>query len=95
MSAEKLTTVEELRDKLLHAYGEEFPDDHPTLCAFAPGRVNLIGEHLDYNGGYVFPMAISVGTMIVGNALSESDAQICYFRTLSGKQKQTSVVRLI
>lgn len=33
----------------------------PQLCCFAPGRVNLIGEHTDYNGGYVFPCAINMG----------------------------------
>lgn len=33
----------------------------PVRSFFAPGRINIIGEHLDYNGGYVFPAAISLG----------------------------------
>ena len=36
----------------------------PTLVGVAPGRVNLIGEHTDYNDGFVFPMAIPFGTAV-------------------------------
>ena len=32
---------------------------------FSPGRINLIGEHLDYNGGYVLPCALSTGTFLM------------------------------
>jgi galactokinase len=85
MSTEQLVTVEELQTKLLDAYREEFPNDEPNICAFAPGRVNLIGEHSDYNDAFVFPMAIPVGTMILGKALDETEGSKCYFRTLAGK----------
>ena len=39
----------------------------PTLAACAPGRVNLIGEHTDYNQGFVLPMAIDRQTVVVGD----------------------------
>lgn len=46
-----------LREKVTAAYVLRF-GDQPALLVRAPGRVNLIGEHTDYNGGFVFPMAI-------------------------------------
>jgi galactokinase len=49
-------TVEQLKEKFIEKYGEGEISGY-----FSPGRVNLIGEHTDYNGGYVFPCAISFG----------------------------------
>jgi len=37
-------------------FQEKFPNDVATIKSCAPGRVNLIGEHTDYNDGFVFPM---------------------------------------
>jgi galactokinase len=42
------------------------PLDGPTLRAFAPGRVNLIGDHTDYTGGWCLPIALQWGTTVVG-----------------------------
>ena len=51
-------SVQELKDKFKELFGGE-GDIH---AYFAPGRVNLIGEHTDYNGGHVFPCALPIGT---------------------------------
>ena len=48
-------------EKVLETCKEKFGDEGDIRCYFAPGRVNLIGEHTDYNGGHVFPCALSVG----------------------------------
>ncbi|PRO65934.1 galactokinase [Alkalicoccus urumqiensis] len=53
---------------------------------FAPGRVNLIGEHTDYNGGYVFPCALTVGTYMAVSP--RSDRQI---RLFSGNFREQGV----
>ncbi|SCB76333.1 galactokinase [Weissella bombi] len=52
-----MTLTKELGESFQRRFGH--PAEH---FFFSPGRVNLIGEHTDYNGGHVFPAAISVGT---------------------------------
>ncbi|NWW64732.1 GALK1 Galactokinase, partial [Ifrita kowaldi] len=46
------------------------------LAAWAPGRVNLIGEHTDYNGGFVLPMALQLGTVLVGSPTQDGTISI-------------------
>ena len=46
----------------LDKFKELFRDEGEIGVYFAPGRVNMIGEHTDYNGGHVFPCALTIGT---------------------------------
>ena len=48
----------------------------PEIHVTAPGRVNLIGEHTDYNQGFVFPVAINFGTQIVAAKRSDKTIRI-------------------
>ena len=52
-----------MEQRLLAAFVNSF-DGAPTLWVQAPGRVNLIGEHTDYNDGFVLPCAIDAGTLL-------------------------------
>lgn len=55
--ASKFPTVSELVAQARRLYSQEFgQEEHPTVAVCAPGRVNLIGEHTDYNQGFVLPM---------------------------------------
>lgn len=51
------------RQRAIDGYARRF-GEAPQGVAFAPGRVNLIGEHVDYNGGLVLPMPIAAGTWV-------------------------------
>ncbi len=54
--------MEELKNEFNSRYGKQTEKER---MFFSPGRVNLIGEHTDYNGGYVFPCALSYGTYLI------------------------------
>lgn len=56
---------------------------------FSPGRVNLIGEHIDYNGGMVFPSALSLGT--TGLIALRTDRKI---RLLSGNYPEVGIIEV-
>jgi galactokinase len=49
-------TIEQLKELFVKKFGSGEMNGY-----FSPGRVNLIGEHTDYNGGFVFPCALSFG----------------------------------
>lgn len=51
-----------MKNRMLNWFREIYGDSKDTYVYFAPGRVNLIGEHTDYNGGHVFPCALELGT---------------------------------
>jgi galactokinase len=54
-----------VKQELLKKFEEVFGSTQGAEVYFAPGRVNLIGEHTDYNGGHVFPCALTIGTYAV------------------------------
>ncbi|MBO5209956.1 MAG: galactokinase [Lachnospiraceae bacterium] len=51
-----------MKETVLKKFEEIFGDRKDVNVYFAPGRVNMIGEHTDYNGGHVFPCALTIGT---------------------------------
>ncbi|HEM4188706.1 galactokinase [Streptococcus suis] len=63
--------TEQLKQAFLDVFGQE-----ADATFFSPGRINLIGEHTDYNGGHVFPAAITLGTY---GAARKRDDQVLRF----------------
>ena len=65
------------REALLEKFSQIFGDSADADVYFAPGRVNLIGEHTDYNGGHVFPCALTIGTY--GVARKRTDRKLRFY----------------
>lgn len=61
MSIVKTETTDELIEKGFDVFAKYFPDsEKPDRLGIGPGRVNLIGEHTDYNDGFVLPMVSKI-----------------------------------
>lgn len=68
-----------IKEMLLDKFAELFGDTDGVKVYFAPGRVNLIGEHTDYNGGHVFPCALTIGTYAA--ARKRTDKKLHFYST--------------
>ena len=64
----KTAIIKDVKKKFIEAFKKE------PILVFSPGRINIIGEHTDYNGGFVFPAAVDKG---IAAAIQKSDSNIC------------------
>lgn len=64
-------------ESILEKFKELFGAEGEIGVYFAPGRVNMIGEHTDYNGGHVFPAALTIGTY--GVARKRDDDKLRFY----------------
>ncbi|MGY3054053.1 galactokinase [Pedobacter sp. UYEF25] len=68
-----------MKNTLIEKFKEQYSTDASAIY-FTPGRVNLIGEHIDYNGGLVLPCAITLGTWV---AIAPNNSGKCRFKSLN------------
>lgn len=75
----------QLIDKFLEKYAKK-----PEASYFAPGRVNLIGEHIDYNGGLVMPCAITAGTWLL---IAPNNDNVIRFSSINFEEEQDVTIQ--
>lgn len=78
------------RSLLTQAFRERYERD-PEIVAIAPGRVNLIGEHTDYNDGFVFPAAIDRG-LLVAACIADGPSRMASLQLGGGEPFEASSV---
>ena len=80
-----------MKDRLYEGFRKYYGDTKGTELFFSPGRVNLIGEHTDYNGGHVFPCALTMGTYALVRKRSDNKMN---FVSLNFKNAEVTTVEL-
>lgn len=75
------TGTDFLKEEFFRLYGDR--DKEPVLF-YSPGRVNLIGEHTDYNGGYVFPCALDFGTSLLVRTTDRAEIKLASLNFTGG-----------
>lgn len=68
-----------MKSELLKEFEKVFGAGGDYQVYFAPGRVNLIGEHTDYNGGHVFPCALTIGTYAVARKRNDGKLNLRFY----------------
>ncbi|SDD15975.1 galactokinase [Paenibacillus sp. UNCCL117] len=86
-----MADIQALQQRFVDLYGAD--DSHPIRVFHAPGRVNLIGEHTDYNGGYVFPAALTFGTTLL--VRKREDGQVGLASTNFEQRQHISIQSLV
>lgn len=77
------------KQQFLDEYKKVFNENGKDIF-FSPGRINVIGEHTDYNGGHVFPCAISIGTYGVYGP--REDTKVAIYSANSAKEENSKII---
>jgi len=81
-SMKESDATQDIKQKAIDGFREKYGSE-PQFVSYAAGRVNLIGEHVDYCDGFCFPFSIHLGTCIAGKAREPAEGPLCRVRSLN------------